>query len=67
MPGPPPVLVISSGVPGLRGAGTVVADEDGQLALVKGEDQPDEGPTLAAGGEHRVGRQLRDDDLGRIR
>ena len=32
----------SAGMPGLRGTGTVVADEDGQLALVKGEDQPDE-------------------------
>ena len=64
---PAPALVVGPGVPGLRDAWREIADEDGQLVVVEGEDQPEEGRALAAGGEQRVGGQLRDDDLGCVR
>ncbi len=42
-------------------AGVIVTDEDGQLTLVKGEGQPDEGPVHAGTGVNRIGHQLAGD------
>src|SRR5580693_5566505 len=61
-----PVLILVADVRGLRSASAVVADEDTKLALVKGEAQPDERAALWTRGEHRVGDQLGDDELGRV-
>jgi transcriptional regulator len=60
------VLVIVADIPRLRGAGAVVADEDGQFPPAEREDQPDEGVIHPLGGKHRVGGQLRHNDLGRL-
>jgi hypothetical protein len=53
-----PALVVCAWLHGQRDAGVVVADEDGQLALVEGEDQPDGGKVQAGAGFEGVGHQL---------
>ena len=55
---PRPLSSSSPAIPGPRDAVAEVADEDGQLALVAGEDQPEERRALAAGSQQRVRRQL---------
>ena len=55
---PRPSSSSSPGVAGCGDAGAVVADEDGQLALVEGEDQPDDGPVQPGARRARIGDQL---------
>ena len=52
---------MATGVPGW-----LSRTRNGQLALVKGEDQPDTGLVQAGAGIHGIGDQLAD-QLGRVR
>ena len=62
-----PAFVVFTGLRGHRDAKVAVTDEDGQLALVKGEDQPDDGPVQGETSLHGIGNQLARDEFGGVR